>query len=487
MNEEIYENGQSADSAENTAPIENAGEVTETAQEIESVAPEVGAVGAVEEAAAEPSSSQQYVYHWDASASSDDAPGKAKNKGTRGFVAALCIAFALALLSLALTLVFLPANGTAGTSDLRSAIAYGKTCTVAIDASGYQEGNFFAGIGSGFFISENGYIVTNYHVAGEANNITVYIYGSSQPYGATYIGGDAARDIAVIKISAPENERFNAVNIGDSSKIFECDEIFAIGSPESFDFAWTVTKGYVSCAYRITDELSLTGENFPYIQLNAALNPGNSGGPVFNTRGEVIGVVCSRMAVKQETFDKDGAVDGFVYQPYDGMCFAIPMNEVKELCFEYINKDMSEPALGVMGYSVEAGVDYFISNNTAHIIYKSNGSEYISNGYYEYVELTDELLATGTRISPDVTGIYISDVESFSGALGILKLGDIVFSFDKNTLEFVDTNNDNVYETTPMDQAKEVLKTKRAGDTVEVGFRRDGQDFVENIVLARKR
>jgi serine protease Do len=154
-------------------------------------------------------------------------------------------------------------------------------------------------LGSGFVISQDGYVLTNAHVVEGADEITVK-FTDKREFKAKVIGADKRSDIALIKIDATG---LPAVRFGDPTKLKVGEWVVAIGSP--FGFENTVTAGIVSAKGR-----SLPQENFvPFIQTDVAINPGNSGGPLFNMRGEVIGI-------NSQIYSRSG---GFM-----GISFAIP-------------------------------------------------------------------------------------------------------------------------------------------------------------------
>src|SRR5689334_6290476 len=155
-------------------------------------------------------------------------------------------------------------------------------------------------LGSGFVISQDGYVLTNAHVVEGADEITVK-FTDKRELKAKLIGADKRTDIALLKIDA--TSPLPAVRFGDPSKLKVGEWVVAIGSP--FGFENTVTAGIVSAKGR-----SLPQENFvPFIQTDVAINPGNSGGPLFNMRGEVIGI-------NSQIYSRTG---GFM-----GLSFAIP-------------------------------------------------------------------------------------------------------------------------------------------------------------------
>ncbi len=156
--------------------------------------------------------------------------------------------------------------------------------------------------GSGFIISADGYVLTNTHVVKDAEEIYVSLVDRRE-YPAKVVGSDELSDIALLKIE-PDGE-LPTVTIGNSDSIHVGQWVLAIGSPFGFDY--TATRGIVSALGR-----SLPDDTYvPFIQTDAALNPGNSGGPLFNMQGEVVGV-------NSQIFTRSGG--------YMGLSFAIPIN-----------------------------------------------------------------------------------------------------------------------------------------------------------------
>ena len=160
------------------------------------------------------------------------------------------------------------------------------------------------GVGSGFVIESNGYILTNAHVVEGATTIYVTL-PDKREFKAKLIGADKRTDVALVKIEATGLTR---LPIGDSSKVRVGEWVLAIGSP--FGLENTVTAGIVSAKSRDT------GDYLPFIQTDVAVNPGNSGGPLLNTRGEVVGI-------NSQIFSRSGG--------YMGISFAIPMDEAMRI------------------------------------------------------------------------------------------------------------------------------------------------------------
>jgi len=161
-------------------------------------------------------------------------------------------------------------------------------------------------LGSGFIISGDGYVLTNAHVVDAAEEITVKL-NDKREFKAKVIGADRRTDIALLKIEA---SGLHAVRFGDPGRLRVGEWVVAIGSP--FGFENTVTAGIVSAKGR-----TLPQENFvPFIQTDVAVNPGNSGGPLFNMRGEVVGI-------NSQIYSRTG---GFM-----GLSFAIPIDVANDI------------------------------------------------------------------------------------------------------------------------------------------------------------
>ena len=173
---------------------------------------------------------------------------------------------------------------------------------------GYQ--TMAAVSGSGFIISDDGYIVTNYHVIEDAASIKVTTY-SGESYSATVIGYDESNDVAVLKIEA---EGLSPVVIGDSDNMNVGDSVVAIGNPLG-ELTFSLTAGAVSALDR---EITLSsGVTMDLIQTDCAINSGNSGGALFNMYGEVIGITNAKYSSSSSS---EASIDN--------IGFAIPMNRV---------------------------------------------------------------------------------------------------------------------------------------------------------------
>ena len=163
------------------------------------------------------------------------------------------------------------------------------------------------GLGSGFIISADGYILTNAHVVEGAAKVTVRLADAKREFDAKVVGADKRTDVALLKVDA---NGLPTVEIGDSSKLKPGEWVLAIGSP--FGFANTVTAGIVSATER-----ALPAETYvPFIQTDVAVNPGNSGGPLLNLQGEVVGI-------NSQIYSRTGG--------YMGVSFAIPIEAAMQV------------------------------------------------------------------------------------------------------------------------------------------------------------
>ncbi len=180
------------------------------------------------------------------------------------------------------------------------------------------------GLGSGFIINRDGYIVTNNHVVQKAKDITVILYDKKQ-YPAKVIGTDPKIDIALIKIDVEEELAF--IPLGDSDRLKDGEAVIAIGNP--FGLAETVTSGIVSAKGRAIG----AGPYDDFIQTDASINPGNSGGPLMNFYGEVVGINTAIVAAGQ------------------GIGFAVPINMAKEVLPQL--KEKGKVVRGWLGVSIQ--------------------------------------------------------------------------------------------------------------------------------------
>ena len=194
---------------------------------------------------------------------------------------------------------------------------------------GYQTQS--AAAGSGFILSADGYVLTNYHVVENSDSITVSLYNGEE-YDATLVGCDQSNDIAVLKIDA---EGLTPVILGDSDNLNVGDQVVAIGNPLG-ELTFSLTTGAVSALNR---EVTLSSNvTMDLIQTDCAINSGNSGGALFNLYGEVIGITNAKYSSSSSGSEAS----------IDNIGFAIPMNHVKNIVKSIIETgSITKPYIGV--------------------------------------------------------------------------------------------------------------------------------------------
>ena len=195
-----------------------------------------------------------------------------------------------------------------------------------------------AAAGSGFILSADGYILTNYHVVEDSNSITVSLYDGTE-YDATLVGCDESNDIAVLKIDA---EGLTPVVLGDSDNLNVGDQVVAIGNPLG-ELTFSLTTGVVSALNR---EVTLSSNvTMNLIQTDCAINSGNSGGALFNLYGEVIGITNAKYSSASSSSEAS----------IDNIGFAIPLNHVKNIVKSIIETgSITKPYIGVTVSSVSS-------------------------------------------------------------------------------------------------------------------------------------
>ena len=230
--------------------------------------------------------------------------------------------------------------------NVNSTVAIGVSATV--NMFGYD--TVSAGAGSGFILTEDGYILTNFHVVDGADKISVKMYDGDS-YDAELIGYDDTNDIAVLKIDA---SGLTPVTFGDSDAVVVGEDVVAIGNPLG-ELNFSLTKGVVSALDR---DLSLSGNmRLKLIQTDCAINSGNSGGALFNMYGEVIGITNAK-------------ISGYGFgASIENIAFAIPVNTVVDIVEQIMTKgEISTPYIGITvndvdenlrAYGVPAGANVY--------------------------------------------------------------------------------------------------------------------------------
>jgi putative serine protease PepD len=285
--------------------------------------------------------------------------------------------------------------------------------------------------GSGFVYDEKGHIVTNQHVVDGATSISVRFWNGST-YSAEVVGTDASTDLAVIKVNAPAS-LLQPLALGDSSSVAVGDTVVAIGSP--FGLEGTVTSGIVSALHRqMTSPNNFTIDDA--IQTDAAINHGNSGGPLLDAQGRVIGVNA------QIESDSGGN---------EGVGFAIPSNTVESIASQLLAGGTAEHAyLGVGLETIPASV--------APRLGLPQGAEVAE------VRTGTPAANAGLR---GATGSRILDGQSYPTG------GDVITAVDGKTVASAD-------------ELRGAIDAKRPGDTVSITYSRSGESHTVQVELTSR-
>lgn len=310
-------------------------------------------------------------------------------------------------------------DATGSEMTVAEIIAKNEDSVVEIVVSGTQAGmwgqlQLVQGAGSGVIVKEDGYIATNYHVIDGANKVEVTLH-NGKTYDAQVVGSDPDNDIAVVKIEAKD---LVPATIGDSSTVNVGDLAVAIGNPLG-QLGGTATAGIISALDRT---LTIEGTTLTLLQTDAAINGGNSGGGLFNSKGELIGIVES----------KASAVG------VEGLAFGLPINSVAAIIDDMIenpetaHKSKSTPAVGVV-----------ISE--------------VSEENAQYYGL-------------DTAGVYIAQVTGKNAQAAGFQEKDRIVSINGKEVK---TSNDFI----------KTVRSNKVGDTVTVVVSRGGQEIEIKTVL----
>ena len=270
------------------------------------------------------------------------------------------------------------------------------------------------GLGTGMIISEDGYILTNWHVAGEKYSTCYITLENGRVLNGNVKWSDKDLDLAIVKINA---SNLNHIKLGDSENIKIGQKAYAIGNPIGVEFQRTVTSGIISGVNRTVKIDDENGSSYmeDLIQTDATINPGNSGGPLINSNGEVIGISSVKITEAE------------------GIGFAVPINIVKPVIEAYLNNgDFEEAYLGIFAY--DKNVTSYLDSN----------------------------------IKFD-SGIYVAEVskDGPNSASG-LKVGDIITKIDDVELNKMSQLRSYIYTKKPGDDVTLTILRKNKSHTVNI-------------------
>ena len=414
------------------------------------------------EAATKPT--EKYVYKWEYEQQCAADLARKKTRAGRGVwiyallataACALCLGLVLGMLAYAVVAEFggdailqggltgdviVVGGGDEQTLEL-SALESVRNYTVIITA----ESDSGKSIGTGFVLTEDGYIVTNYHVIEDKQIIKAKFY-NGQIATAQVVGFSEIDDIAVIKIEA---SGLYAARIGSSAKVKDAQNVYAVGTPAGEEYAWSVTKGIVSFAQRdvkIYDDKGILVKKMQLIQTDTPVNPGNSGGPLVNSDGEVLGIITMKLSGQ-----------------YENMGFAIPIDGAMVLINNIIQTGepgespitSKRPLIGIVGVGVQAG-KYYVN---------VPGEDRIE-------EVTKEYADSHPRdvFYAPYTGIWVQSVTPGMDSASKLRPDDIIVLADGQELE-------TIYD------LMGVVNNHKGGETIQLVFYRNGVANTVDVVL----
>ena len=330
---------------------------------------------------------------------------------------------------------------TASNSTLTAAQIYSNThkSVVEITVGSVQVDPFGGeqqqrGQGSGFVIDSDGHIVTNDHVVEGADSVSVRFW-NGDTYKAKVVGTDASTDLAVIKVDAPDSV-LHPLTVGDSSEVQVGNTVFALGSPLGLEDSFT--SGIVSALHRQIEAHNGFSIN-DSIQTDAAINHGNSGGPLLNSSGEVIGV-------NAQIAGNTGA--------NIGIGFAIPSNTVKSIAAELIDSGEVEHAyLGVQVQDVPASVADEL-------------------GLVEGVQIAS-FPQTGSKTPAQKAGLRAATGEKTIDGDTYSTGGDVITAIDGEKI-------------TSSEELQRAIDAKQPGDTISVTYWRNGDSHTVDVKLTTR-
>ena len=270
-----------------------------------------------------------------------------------------------------------------------------------------------ASSGSGFVITQDGYIVTNHHVVASASSVKVTMYDGKE-YSAAVVGSDSDYDVAVLKV---ETTGLQPVTLGKSADVNVGDTVLAIGNPLG-ELTFSMSQGIVSCCDRA---INVSGTPFNMIQVDASINPGNSGGPLMNLYGEVVGIVSAKYSSYSNT-------------AVEGLGFAIPIGDVQAVITDIMENGQitSKPSMGITAGTMtrQMAAQYQIDKDNGVFVYsvdKGGAGEKAGLRMGDVITKVDSMEITsmedltaakkGHRAGDTVTVIYYRDGQNYSTEL----------------------------------------------------------------------
>ncbi len=371
---------------------------------------------------------EPYLYCWDYSeqVKADCAHAqKAKRRGAMAYALVMVFFFLLLTAALIFSVLWFGDAPKASEQPILSTADVAEELLPSVVLI-YAAGDTSAGYGTGFFIRADGYIATNAHVVSGREHLTVTLY-SGDEYEAKLVGMSTVDDLAVLKI---KGNNYPAVRIGNSRTTRIGETAIAIGNPSGDEAPWSVTQGIVSAKNRIVPvETTYATIELTMLQFDAPVNGGNSGGPLCNDRGEVIGIVTRKIA------DDEGI--GLALPINGSMVLLEAIIETGSVKGVVSSISRVRPMLGITVVSIQKGETVQYGQDT---------------------------------ITAPEDGVLINSVASGSAADGTLQPGDIILSIGGERVKNIEDLTEQLYN-------------YRAGQSIQLRVWRSGEETAVTVRL----
>ncbi|MBQ4140857.1 MAG: trypsin-like peptidase domain-containing protein [Clostridia bacterium] len=437
MNEQNNELEMIPESEDNKENLPEAQEITEIQDNTEENLTPVEVEPEIPVEAPAPTEQPEERPIWSFAAQVEADRAAAKKRGMRGalvYAIIMTCLFAVCFAVLALLLITDFGNkGSENSSNNDHVVVDSSNLVELVDSvkDGVVTVYTDKGFGTGFVYTNSGYIITNYHVIDGAKKITV-ICTDGRELEAKLIDGDELSDVAVIFV---KNLGITRLPVGDSDKLRVGEDVIAIGTPNDIEYAGTVTKGIISGVkrkVRVYEEEGYLSKTMEMIQTDTTLNHGNSGGPLINMRGEVIGI---------------NTMKYYASDAGDTLYFSIPINDAVEIADDIIEDGKYSGDKGSSTQGVQLGIQCLT-------VYKGIEIEIDEN----------------TKFTPEADGVLVIMVNEGYSAYGKLNPLDIIVSFGG-------------VETPTIEKMRAELFKHKVGDTVTIEVWRDGKIVTVDITL----
>lgn len=413
----------------------------------------------------------RYAYRWNYESQNQHDNEQAKkhnSKGLRNYAIVMSIAL-LSAIALLIGVLLVGGTNAPVTSSLDTLYA---ECYPSYVAISIVADNGTSGAGSGIIMTSDGYIATNYHVVEDAKAINVILYNGTT-LDADYVDGDELNDIAIIKVA---KNGLKPAKIGSSASARVGEQVMAIGTPHSINYRGTMTSGYISATnrqYAAQNDNGSIKKVVTLLQTDTSVNPGNSGGPLFNMNGEVIGIVSMKIAGSQ----------------YEGLGFAIPIDGVIDMLYDIIeNGELTIPnggsafegaAIGITGMTVVKDTVYLLMGEDIIVTVRNEKGEIcVENLLGEYIPISD---------TEKMEEMGITDYETYTAPASGVRVIATSVGFDSNKKlkpeDIIITVNG--INCSQIEILQGTVATCRVGDKLTLEVWRDGEIFSAEVELGR--